>query len=168
MLRIRSCTSIYFQRRLLQNTSSCNQTHRSTLHSKAVRTKHRKPRVTASSATGVGMPAVDTQYTVPHAKAAWEFFRSLGSPKYHVAPMVDQVLSLPSVLASETLPDSTFCRYTSVVFCSVLVSEISAKHICFYIPSAWPLLFGTILLIEGLTGLHLVVRKQLAISQAIG
>ena len=28
---------------------------------------------------------------VPHAKQAWEFFRSIGSPKYHVAPMVDQV-----------------------------------------------------------------------------
>lgn len=28
---------------------------------------------------------------VPHANQAWEFFRSIGSPKYHVAPMVDQV-----------------------------------------------------------------------------
>ena len=28
---------------------------------------------------------------VAHAKKAWEFFRSIGSPKYHVAPMVDQV-----------------------------------------------------------------------------
>ena len=28
---------------------------------------------------------------VPHAAKAWEFFRSIGSPKFHVAPMVDQV-----------------------------------------------------------------------------
>lgn len=28
---------------------------------------------------------------VPHAAKAWEFFRRMGSPKYHVAPMVDQV-----------------------------------------------------------------------------
>ncbi|KAK9820395.1 hypothetical protein WJX72_009905 [[Myrmecia] bisecta] len=27
---------------------------------------------------------------VPHAQKAWEFFRSMGSPKLHVAPMVDQ------------------------------------------------------------------------------
>lgn len=26
-----------------------------------------------------------------HAARAWQFFRSIGSPKYHVAPMVDQV-----------------------------------------------------------------------------
>ena len=28
---------------------------------------------------------------VPHAARAWEWFRSMGSPRYHVAPMVDQV-----------------------------------------------------------------------------
>ncbi|KAG2494549.1 hypothetical protein HYH03_007316 [Edaphochlamys debaryana] len=27
---------------------------------------------------------------VPHAEKAWEWFRSIGAPKYHVAPMVDQ------------------------------------------------------------------------------
>lgn len=27
----------------------------------------------------------------PQAEKAWAFFRSIGSPKYHVAPMVDQV-----------------------------------------------------------------------------
>jgi hypothetical protein len=26
-----------------------------------------------------------------HAAKAWEFFRGMGSPKFHVAPMVDQV-----------------------------------------------------------------------------
>jgi hypothetical protein len=28
---------------------------------------------------------------VPHAEKAWEHWRQLGSPRYHVAPMVDQV-----------------------------------------------------------------------------
>jgi hypothetical protein len=28
---------------------------------------------------------------VPHAERAWSFFKSIGSPQYHVAPMVDQV-----------------------------------------------------------------------------
>lgn len=36
--------------------------------------------------------APDTKMVVPHAAKAWEFFRKWGSPKYHVAPMVDQVL----------------------------------------------------------------------------
>lgn len=31
---------------------------------------------------------------VPHAEKAWEFFRAMGSPKYHVAPMVDQVCAI--------------------------------------------------------------------------
>ena len=57
-------------------------------------------RVTGTNSVCGAMPAVEEQsaveeqqdeYKVPHAKAAWEFFRSIGSPKYHVAPMVDQV-----------------------------------------------------------------------------
>jgi hypothetical protein len=36
-------------------------------------------------------PAVSPAEDVPHAARAWEFFRSMGSPKFHVAPMVDQV-----------------------------------------------------------------------------
>ena len=28
-----------------------------------------------------------------HTQQAWKFWKKLGSPKYHVAPMVDQVLS---------------------------------------------------------------------------
>lgn len=35
--------------------------------------------------------AVNDAEAVPQASKAWEFFRSIGSPKYHVAPMVDQV-----------------------------------------------------------------------------
>lgn len=34
------------------------------------------------------VPATEQSAPVPHAEAAWEFFRSLGSPRYHVAPMV--------------------------------------------------------------------------------
>ena len=38
------------------------------------------------------MPArVDCTEAEQHAERAWAFFRSIGSPKYHVAPMVDQV-----------------------------------------------------------------------------
>ena len=38
------------------------------------------------------MPArVDCAEAEQHAERAWAFFRSIGSPKYHVAPMVDQV-----------------------------------------------------------------------------
>ncbi len=36
-------------------------------------------------------PQTADQQTVPHKEKAWEFFRSMGSPKFHVAPMVDQV-----------------------------------------------------------------------------
>ena len=31
---------------------------------------------------------------VPQAEAAWALWRKLGSPRYHVAPMVDQVSGL--------------------------------------------------------------------------
>jgi len=34
--------------------------------------------------------AVNSAADVPHADAAWEWFNSLGAPKYWVAPMVDQ------------------------------------------------------------------------------
>lgn len=34
---------------------------------------------------------IPAKQDVPHAARAWEFFRGIGSPKYHVAPMVDQV-----------------------------------------------------------------------------
>lgn len=42
----------------------------------------------------------DTQPSVSaHAERAWDFFRKIGSPKYHVAPMVDQVLKPSEKLA---------------------------------------------------------------------
>ncbi len=36
-------------------------------------------------------PAMTIPSAELHVKQAWEFWRKLGSPKYHVAPMVDQV-----------------------------------------------------------------------------
>lgn len=35
-----------------------------------------------------------------HAAAAWEFWRSIGCPKFHVAPMVDQVRQLAALSAT--------------------------------------------------------------------
>ena len=35
-----------------------------------------------------------------HAAAAWDFWRRIGSPKFHVAPMVDQVRLLASLRAT--------------------------------------------------------------------
>ncbi|KAJ9528481.1 hypothetical protein QJQ45_020542 [Haematococcus lacustris] len=34
--------------------------------------------------------SVNVGQSVPHMDKAWEFFRKMGSPKFHVAPMVDQ------------------------------------------------------------------------------
>ena len=55
----------------------------------------------------------DVVDVVPHAAKAWEFFRSIGAPKYHVAPMVDQVVhqstqrSQTTIMKSELLCGST-------------------------------------------------------------
>ena len=46
---------------------------------------------------------------VPHAAKAWEFFRSIGSPKFHVAPMVDQVSNV-SLLARSCMADPAGLR----------------------------------------------------------
>ena len=40
----------------------------------------------SSAVQEMTVPAADL-----HAQQAWEFWRRLGSPRYHVAPMVDQV-----------------------------------------------------------------------------
>ncbi len=47
-------------------------------------------------AAGVQWPAdaatsLPDRPVVPHAEAAWAAFRSWGSPRFHVAPMVDAV-----------------------------------------------------------------------------
>uniref|UniRef100_A0A061S1R0 tRNA-dihydrouridine(16/17) synthase [NAD(P)(+)] n=1 Tax=Tetraselmis sp. GSL018 TaxID=582737 RepID=A0A061S1R0_9CHLO len=39
---------------------------------------------------GAAVPLPVSPSMPPHAAAAWDWFRSLGSPRYHVAPMVDQ------------------------------------------------------------------------------
>lgn len=57
-------------------------------------------------------PATAGDDVVPHAERAWEYWRKLGSPKYHVAPMVDQVW----------LNDASWCRGNSscaVEYCGV-------------------------------------------------
>lgn len=38
-----------------------------------------------------GPPYVDQIALDAHVARSWEYFRSLGSPRWHVAPMVDQV-----------------------------------------------------------------------------
>ncbi len=46
--------------------------------------------------------------SVPQAEAAWQWFRGMGSPKYWVAPMVDQVrLQAP-------VPTRQLSRHTSL------------------------------------------------------
>lgn len=42
-------------------------------------------------AEGVPSTSMTLSATDLHAQQAWEFWRKIGSPKYHVAPMVDQV-----------------------------------------------------------------------------
>lgn len=55
-------------------------------------------RTTAAAAAGGlhSSPGHQAPYTTPealdaHVERAWAHFRGLGSPKWHVAPMVDQV-----------------------------------------------------------------------------
>lgn len=43
-------------------------------------------------------PAMTVSSAELHAKQAWEFWKRLGSPKYHVAPMVDQVYNNVCIL----------------------------------------------------------------------
>ena len=87
-------------------------------------------RAIASSSTGAvaQSPAVTKQLSlqrrmpgpvadVPQADAAWALWRKLGSPRYHVAPMVDQVnvLELPGrwrgmqAWRSSGIPQMTAC-----------------------------------------------------------
>jgi hypothetical protein len=51
--------------------------------------------VAMSANVGAGAECIASlasgKQVVAHAEQAWAFFKSLGSPKYHVAPMVDQV-----------------------------------------------------------------------------
>ncbi|KAG1661006.1 hypothetical protein FOA52_007171 [Chlamydomonas sp. UWO 241] len=51
-----------------------------------------EPLVAAASGLVDAATAVHSigKQDVPHAAAAWEFWRKMGAPKYHVAPMVDQ------------------------------------------------------------------------------
>ena len=39
----------------------------------------------------IRMHASSADAAVPQAEAAWEHWRKMGAPKFHVAPMVDQV-----------------------------------------------------------------------------
>jgi len=46
--------------------------------------------MTEISADTTSSPLMKQEQVVPHAARAWEFFKRIGSPKCHVAPMVDQ------------------------------------------------------------------------------
>lgn len=54
------------------------------------------PSSTAAAADDASSTSPGPPYTTPealdaHVERSWAYFRSLGSPKWHVAPMVDQV-----------------------------------------------------------------------------
>lgn len=51
-------------------------------------------------AEGVASTSMTLSATDLHTQQAWEFWRKIGSPKYHVAPMVDQV---PGVSLSSSI-----------------------------------------------------------------
>jgi hypothetical protein len=45
-----------------------------------------------ASTAAAGPPYTTPEALDAHVERSWAYFRSLGSPKWHVAPMVDQVL----------------------------------------------------------------------------
>ena len=53
-------------------------------------------------ANGAASTSMTVSATDLHTQQAWEFWRRIGSPKYHVAPMVDQV-SLAAVALSSSI-----------------------------------------------------------------
>ena len=71
--------------------------------------------VSSATATSMTLSAADL-----HVQQAWDFWRKLGSPKYHVAPMVDQV------------PSSTRCfqKYINCTLSCSLCSPVLQPSTC--------------------------------------
>lgn len=57
----------------------------------------------------------------PHAEQAWAWFRSIGAPKLHVAPMVDQVRWLPAAPWSTPMLRSDGCPVCTPVSLDTIV-----------------------------------------------
>ena len=89
----------------------------------------------------VAAAEVGPQSLEEHRKRSWEFFRSIGSPALHVAPMVDQVTSCciqtERLLTGPPLPLCFFycrcwCLKTASASCSSqpLQSELAFRMLC--------------------------------------
>ena len=77
----------------------------------------------ASAAAGgeaLPLPVAPSPATAENKLKSWEFFRSMGSPKYHVAPMVDQ-----SELAFRQLCRAygATCAYTPMIHARLFVED---------------------------------------------
>ena len=72
----------------------------------------------AAAAAGDALPVAPTPATAENKLKSWEFFRAMGSPKYHVAPMVDQ-----SELAFRMLCRNygATCAYTPMIHALSLI-----------------------------------------------
>ena len=87
----------------------------------------------------VAAAEVGPQSLEEHRKRSWEFFRSIGSPALHVAPMVDQVMSrciqaeLSAQLRPMLLRFSCQCRRfrrSASCCCLSLQSELAFRMLC--------------------------------------
>jgi tRNA-dihydrouridine synthase 1 len=86
----------------------------------------------ASTSGGMGLPTPPSPATATNKLTAWDFWRSMGSPKFHVAPMVDQ-----SELAFRELCRryGATCAYTPMIHARLFVEspkyreEIFTTHI---------------------------------------
>lgn len=100
---IASLTACPLENRLSQGNFSRNLLLRlSRAPNTIVRQSHRIRQITCTrDAPQLGSRGLASSMTLSaaelHTKRAWDFWRKLDSPKYHVAPMVDQV-SFPLVL----------------------------------------------------------------------
>lgn len=77
-------------------------------------------------ATSVPTTSMTLSATDLHTQQAWEFWRKIGSPKYHVAPMVDQV----SIRCCFDHSCSTMGSLRQLLHLSLLQSELAFRQLC--------------------------------------
>jgi len=90
-----------------------------------------------------GPPYTDAQSLAEHVQRSWAYFKKLGSPKWHVAPMVDQVIGFasPEAAAVSATAIEILCFFPSRVIqlnCSVIV------HLCGCFCKEAPAILGCI------------------------